>query len=82
MIGRDIKQSDFGGIVRVLSNWCDTCDTMLSCIETQADISAVFITRDVPNAMLSRLSGFIYGLYYLRYPVLNQIRYQFILPNI
>jgi len=37
VIGRDIKQSDFGGIVRVLSNWCDTCDTMLSCIETQVE---------------------------------------------
>ena len=54
VIGRDIKQSDFGGIVRVLSNWCDTCDTMLSCIETQADISAVFITRDVPETMHCR----------------------------
>ena len=49
VIGRDIKQSDFGGIVRVLSNWCDTCDTMLSCIETQADITAVFISRNVPD---------------------------------
>jgi len=37
VIGRDIRQSDFGGIVSVLSNWCDTCDTVLLTIESQID---------------------------------------------
>jgi len=37
VMGRDIKQSDFGGIVTVLSNWCDTCDSVLSSIETQVE---------------------------------------------
>lgn len=36
VIGRDIKQSDFAGITAVLSNWCLTCDAMLSSIEYQA----------------------------------------------
>lgn len=36
VIGRDIKQSDFAGITAVLSNWCLTCDSMLSSIECQA----------------------------------------------
>lgn len=36
VIGRDIKQSDFAGITSVLSNWCLTCDSMLSSIEQQA----------------------------------------------
>jgi len=37
VIGRDIRQSDLGGIVSVLSNWCDVCDTMLTSIETQME---------------------------------------------
>jgi len=37
VIGRDIRKSDIGSIVSVLSGWCDNCDTMLRDIESQAD---------------------------------------------
>jgi len=37
VIGRDIRQEDFGGIVSVLSSWCETCETVLNTIETQAE---------------------------------------------
>jgi hypothetical protein len=30
-----LYQSDFAGITAVLSNWCLTCDSMLSSIEQQ-----------------------------------------------
>eukprot|EP00088_Acartia_fossae_P000399 TRINITY_DN10164_c0_g1_i2.p1 TRINITY_DN10164_c0_g1~~TRINITY_DN10164_c0_g1_i2.p1 ORF type:complete len:277 (-),score=53.20 TRINITY_DN10164_c0_g1_i2:523-1353(-) len=37
VIGRDIKQSDFPGIMGVLNSWCATCDSMLSSIESQVE---------------------------------------------
>lgn len=37
VIGRDIRQSDFPSIISILSSWCETCDSMLSSIETQAE---------------------------------------------
>merc|ERR1719232_654204 len=37
VIGRDIRKSDIGSIVSVLSSWCDNCDNMLKGIEAQVD---------------------------------------------
>lgn len=37
VIGRDIRKTDIGNIVGVLSAWCDNCDTMLTNIEVQVD---------------------------------------------
>jgi len=37
VIGRDIRKSEFTGIISVLSNWCQTCDTMLTTIESQIE---------------------------------------------
>ncbi|XP_059475465.1 COP9 signalosome complex subunit 7a [Neocloeon triangulifer] len=34
-IGRDIRFEDIGTIVDTLQQWCDSCETVLSCIETQ-----------------------------------------------
>merc|ERR1719232_211412 len=37
VIGRDIRKSDIGSIVSVLSAWCDNCDNMLRGIEGQVE---------------------------------------------
>merc|ERR1719210_6829 len=37
VIDRDIRKSDIGSIVSVLSAWCDNCDSMLTNIESQVD---------------------------------------------
>merc|ERR1719270_2509744 len=37
VIGRDIRKTDIGSIVSVLSAWCDNCDNMLRGIEGQVD---------------------------------------------
>jgi COP9 signalosome complex subunit 7 len=37
VIGRDIQQSDFSGIIGVLNGWCDSCDSMLTSVESQID---------------------------------------------
>merc|ERR1719188_1313027 len=37
VIGRDIRKSDIGSIVSVLSAWCDNCDNMIKGIESQVD---------------------------------------------
>merc|ERR1719158_2512689 len=37
VIGRDIRKSDIGSIVSVLSAWCDNCDNMIKGIESQED---------------------------------------------
>jgi len=37
VIGRDIRKTDIGSIVSVLSAWCDNCDSMLTNIESQVD---------------------------------------------
>ncbi len=48
-------QSDFAGITAVLSNWCLTCDSMLSSIEQQVSpCEQVFVKL--------RITGFMYWL--------------------
>merc|ERR1719282_1922409 len=37
VIGRDIRKSDIGSIVSVLTAWCDNCDNMLRGIEGQVE---------------------------------------------
>lgn len=37
VIGRDIRKTDIGDIVSVLSSWCDNCDSMLTNIESQVE---------------------------------------------
>lgn len=34
-IGRDIQQGDVSQIVNTLQEWCDSCETVLACIEEQ-----------------------------------------------
>ncbi|XP_046995186.1 COP9 signalosome complex subunit 7a [Schistocerca americana] len=34
-IGRDIQPADLGSIVSTLQEWCDSCETVLSCVEMQ-----------------------------------------------
>lgn len=34
-IGRDIQPEDIGSIVHTLQEWCDSCEAVLSCVETQ-----------------------------------------------
>jgi COP9 signalosome complex subunit 7 len=34
-MGRDIRKSDIGQITETLQQWCENCDAMLTCIETQ-----------------------------------------------
>jgi len=34
-IGRDIQSGDLGSIVSTLQEWCDSCEAVLSCVETQ-----------------------------------------------
>ncbi|GLH04825.1 hypothetical protein R5R35_003585 [Gryllus longicercus] len=34
-IGRDIQPGDLGSIVNTLQEWCDSCEAVLSCVETQ-----------------------------------------------
>ncbi|KDR12141.1 COP9 signalosome complex subunit 7a [Zootermopsis nevadensis] len=34
-IGRDIQPGDVGSIVSTLQEWCDSCEAVLSCVETQ-----------------------------------------------
>jgi hypothetical protein len=34
-IGRDIQSADLGSIVSTLQEWCDSCEAVLSCVETQ-----------------------------------------------
>lgn len=34
-IGRDIRIEEIGAIVDTLQQWCDSCETVLSCIESQ-----------------------------------------------
>ncbi|KAK6634905.1 hypothetical protein RUM43_008245 [Polyplax serrata] len=36
-IGRDIRQEDIGAIVNTLQEWCDSCEAVLACIETQVN---------------------------------------------
>lgn len=36
-IGRDIQWSDIGNISGTLQEWCDSCETVLSCIEKQIE---------------------------------------------
>ncbi|XP_044734439.1 COP9 signalosome complex subunit 7b isoform X2 [Chrysoperla carnea] len=34
-IGRDIRPADVGIIISTLQEWCDSCEAVLSCVETQ-----------------------------------------------
>lgn len=34
-IGRDIQTGDVSQIVNTLQEWCDSCETVLACIEEQ-----------------------------------------------
>lgn len=34
-IGRDIQPEDLGSIISTLQEWCDSCEIVLSCVETQ-----------------------------------------------
>jgi COP9 signalosome complex subunit 7 len=34
-VGRDIRIEEIGAIVDTLQQWCDSCETVLSCIESQ-----------------------------------------------
>ncbi|KAF4529671.1 hypothetical protein B566_EDAN010756 [Ephemera danica] len=34
-IGRDIRLEEIGTIVATLQEWCDSCETVLGCVETQ-----------------------------------------------
>ncbi|KAG8229937.1 hypothetical protein J437_LFUL011081 [Ladona fulva] len=34
-IGRDIRTADIGTIVSTLQEWCNSCETVLSCVESQ-----------------------------------------------
>jgi COP9 signalosome complex subunit 7 len=34
-IGRDIRMEEIGAIVDTLQQWCDSCETVLGCIESQ-----------------------------------------------
>jgi len=34
-VGRDIRMEEIGTIVDTLQQWCDSCETVLSCIESQ-----------------------------------------------
>jgi len=36
-IGRDIQANDIGNISATLKEWCDSCETVLSCIEKQIE---------------------------------------------
>lgn len=36
-IGRDIRPDDIGNIAATLKEWCDSCETVLNCIEEQID---------------------------------------------
>lgn len=36
-IGRDIQWNDIGNISATLQEWCDSCETVLSCIEKQIE---------------------------------------------
>lgn len=36
-IGRDIQWNDIGNISGTLQEWCDSCETVLSCIEKQIE---------------------------------------------
>lgn len=36
-IGRDIRPGDIGNISATLKEWCDSCETVLNCIEEQID---------------------------------------------
>lgn len=36
-IGRDIQAEDIGKISATLQEWCNSCETVLNCIETQID---------------------------------------------
>lgn len=36
-IGRDIQWTDIGNISATLREWCDSCETVLSCIEKQIE---------------------------------------------
>ena len=36
-IGRDIRPNDIGNISATLKEWCDSCETVLNCIEEQID---------------------------------------------
>lgn len=34
-IGRDIRVEEIGTIVATLQEWCDSCETVLGCVESQ-----------------------------------------------
>lgn len=36
-IGRDIQSEDIGKISATLQDWCNSCETVLNCIEEQID---------------------------------------------
>lgn len=36
-IGRDIRPGDIGIIVSTLQDWCNACEAVLGCVETQID---------------------------------------------
>lgn len=36
-IGRDIRPEDIGAIVNTLQEWCDSCEAVLACIESQVN---------------------------------------------
>lgn len=36
-IGRDIRMDDFGKISTTLLEWCQCCETVLNCVESQID---------------------------------------------
>ena len=36
-IGRDIKKEDIPSIISTLENWYDTCETVLTSLQTQVD---------------------------------------------
>lgn len=51
-IGRDIRPNDIGKISSTLQEWCDSCETVLNCLEEQivrANVNKAQILRHKEN---------------------------------
>lgn len=65
-IGRDTREADLGTIITTLQEWCDSCEAVLSCVDTQmhranAEKNAAIKHRDaIETEVINKFLYFIY----------------------
>lgn len=63
-IGRDTQSNVLGSIVATLQEWCDSCEAVLACVETQIHKANAEKNRVLKHKEAIDLEVCVIGLFY------------------